>query len=181
MTMSEPRIRPGGFRELGSVTWAISRLAARAMRVPQVHLFTTLGQHRRLFWSWLPFAAVLLAFGKLRRRDAELVILRVGHLRGCEYELQQHRRIAKRRGIDADTQAKIFQGPQADGLSGRDRALLGAVDELVDTRTLSSETWRSLSEHLERRQMIEFVTLVSQYDALAATLDALKVPLDYPE
>ena len=181
MTMSEPRIRPGGFRELGSVNWAISKLAARTMRVPQLHLFTILGQHRRLFWSWLPFAAVLLAFGKLRRRDVELVILRVGHLRGCAYELQQHRRIAKRRGIDADTQDKIGQGPHADGLSARDRTLLVAVDELVATRTLSPQTWRSLSAHLEQPQLIEFVTLVGQYDALAATLEALKVPLDYPE
>jgi len=178
---SEPRIRPGGFRELGLVNWAISRLAARTMRLPQVHLFTTLGQHRRLFWSWVPFAAVLLAFGKLRRRDTELIILRVGQLRGCEYELQQHRRIAKRRGIDTETQAKVFQGPQADGLSARDRALLGAVDELVGTRTLSPVAWRSLSSYLDQPQMIEFVTLVGQYDALAATLAALKVPLDYPE
>jgi len=151
------------------------------MKLPQVHLFTTLGQHRRLLWSWLPFGAVLLSFGRLPRRDAELVILRVGHLRGCEYELQQHRRIAKRRGVDAETQAKVFEGPAADGLADRDRTLLGAVDELIDTRTLSQQTWQSLSAYLDRPQLIEFVTLVGQYDALAATLNTLKVPLDYPD
>ena len=179
--MSEARIPPGGFRELGLVNWAISKLAARIMRLPQVHLFTTLGQHRRLFRSWLPFGAVLLGFGRLPRRDTELVILRVGHLRGCEYELQQHRRIAKRRGIGAETQSKIFEGPLADGLSARDRVLLAAVDELVDTRTLSQKTWQSLSSYLDQPQLIEFVILTSQYDALAATLNTLKIPFDYPE
>ena len=109
------------------------------------------------------------------------MILRVGHLRGCEYELQQHRRIAKRRGIDAEKQDKIFYGPDADGLTDRERALLTATDELIDTRTLSPQTWQWLSRHLDRRQLIEFVTLAGQYDALAATLITLKVPLDFPD
>lgn len=176
-----PRIQPGGFRELGPLNWAFCKLAGRLTGVPQVHLFTTLGQHKRLFQAWLPFAGVLLGFGALPRRDTELVILRVGHRRSCEYELQQHRRIAKRRGIDADTQNKIFQGPDTQGLSDRDRTLLRAIDELIDTRTLSPPTWDQLSGHLDRRQLIEFVTLASQYDALAVTLAALWVPLDLPE
>ena len=178
---AEPRIQPGGFRELGPINWAFCKLAARLNGVPQVHLFTTLGHHKRLFQAWLPFSGVLLGFGKLPRRDTELVILRVGHRRGCEYELQQHRRIAKRRGIDADTQDKIFEGPDAHGLSDRDRALLTATDELIDIRTLSPPTWERLSGHLDRRQLIEFVTLAGQYDALAATLNALRVPLDLPK
>lgn len=178
---AEPRIQPGGFRELGPINWAFCKLAARVTGVPQVHLFTTLGHHKRLFQAWLPFGGVLLGFGKLPRRDTELVILRVGHRRGCEYELQQHRRIAKRRGIDAGTQDKIFEGPDAHGLPDRDRALLTATDELIDTRTLSPPTWERLSGHLDRRQLIEFVTLASQYDALAATLNALRVPLDLPK
>jgi AhpD family alkylhydroperoxidase len=178
---AEPRIQPGGFRELGPINWAICKLAARLTGVPQVHLFTTLGHHKRLFQAWLPFGGVLLGFGKLPRRDTELVILRVGHRRGCEYELQQHRRIAKRRGIDADTQDKLFEGPDAHGLPDRDSALLTATDELIDTRTLSPPTWEQLSGHLDRRQLIEFVTLASQYDALAATLNALRVPLDLPK
>jgi alkylhydroperoxidase family enzyme len=43
---------------------------------------------------------------------------------------------------------------------------------------LSEPNWRLLSEYLDRRQLIEFVTLVGQYDALAMTLNTLGVPLD---
>jgi AhpD family alkylhydroperoxidase len=174
------RIPPGGFRELGVINWAFSKLAARITGVPQVHLFTTLGQHKRLFWSWLPFGGMLLGPGKLPRQDTELVILRVGHLRHCEYELQQHRRIAKRRGVDSALQAKIFDGPDAEGLTDRQRMLLTATDELINTRNLSDPTWVELSRYLDRSQLIEFVTLAGQYDALAATLNTLKVPLDLP-
>lgn len=154
-------------------------MLARASGVPEAHLFTTLGQHKRLFWTWLPFSGMLLGPGRLRRADAELVILRVAHSRGCEYELQHHRRIAKRRGIDADKQESVFEGPDANGLSDRERALLTATDELIDTRNVSPQTWQWLTRHLDRRQLIEFVTLAGQYDALAATLNTLKVPLDF--
>ena len=143
-----------------------------------MHLFTVLGQHKLLFACWLPFSGALL-FGRLGA-DTELVILRVAHLRGCAYELQQHRRIAKRRGIDVELQEKIFLGPTADGLTARQRTLLSATDEFVMSRTLSSETWTSLSGYLGRVELIEFCTLAGQYDALAATMAALKMPLDFP-
>jgi AhpD family alkylhydroperoxidase len=175
------RIPPGGRRELGLFGWLFCKLAARVWGVPEFHLFTVLAQQRRLFWSWAPFSGVLLHLGRLPKRDAEVVILRVGHLRGCEYELQQHRRLALRRGVDADTQAKVFAWPSADGLSERQRTLLTGVDELIATRTVTDASWQSLAGHLDRRQLIEFVTLVGQYDALAMTLNTLGVPMDYPD
>jgi AhpD family alkylhydroperoxidase len=176
-----PRIPPGGRRELGLFGWLFCKLAARVWGVPELHLFTVLAQQRRLFWSWAPFSGVLLHLGRLPKRDAEVVILRVGHLRGCEYELQQHRRLALRRGVDADTQAKVFAWPSADGLSERQRTLLTGVDELIATRTVTDASWQSLAGHLDGRQLIEFVTLVGQYDALAMTLNTLGVPMDFPD
>jgi len=176
-----PRIPPGGRRELGLFGWLFCKLTARVWGVPEFHLFTVLAQHKRLFWSWAPFSGILLNRGRLPTRDAELVILRVGHLRSCEYELQQHRRIALRRGVDAETQRAIFAWPDADGLSERQRTLLTGVDDLIATRMLSDQTWQLLSQYLDRRQLIEFVTLVGQYDALAMTLNTLGVPMDFPD
>lgn len=181
VTTPEPRIPSGRLRDLGAVNWVIAKLGARVTRVPELHVFTTLGQHKPLFWGFLLYSGALLAIGKLPKQDTEMVILRVAHLRDCRYELQQHRRIARTRGVDDDKQARIFAGPDSEGLSDRDRALLTGTDELVHTRTLSPETWVWLSRHLNRTQLIEFVTLAGQYDALAATLTALKVPLDLPE
>ena len=105
------RIPPGGFKELGPVNWAIAKLGARGIRAPKFHLFNVIGQHRLLFLAWLPFSGYLLYAGKLSRKDAELIILRVGHLRGCEYELQQHRRLAKSRGVDAAASGQDLRGP----------------------------------------------------------------------
>ena len=175
------RIPQGGRRELGLVNWAICRLAARSIRAPQMHLFTTLAQHRLLFLSFLPYSGLLLYRGKLSKQDTELVILRVGHLRGSEYELQQHRRLARSRGLDHELQQRIFTGPDADGLSERQRVLLRGVDEFVNDRDLSDPTFAALSEHLSRQQIIEFCALAGHYDAIAGILAALRVPMDFPD
>jgi AhpD family alkylhydroperoxidase len=175
------RIPAGGRRELGLLNWIISRVAARSIRAPQMHLFTTLGQHKLLFLSFLPYSGMLLNWGKLPKRDKELVILRVGHLRGSEYELQQHRRLARSRGLDAALQERIFAGPSAAGLTERERALLQAVDEFVIDRDVSDQTFAALSRHLNRQQVIEFCTLAGHYDAIAGILAALRVPMDFPD
>ncbi len=175
------RMPQGRRRELGLVNSVIARFAARSIRAPKMHLFTTLGQHRLLFLSFLPYSGVLLNWGKLPKRDKELVILRVGHLRGSEYELQQHRRLARSRGVDKALQDRIFDGPGAEGLTDRQRTLLKSVDEFVLGRDLSDETFAELSGHLDRRQIIEFCALAGHYDAIAAILATLRVPMDFPD
>lgn len=179
--MTPARIAPGNFRELGPIGWVVTRFFARAIRAPRFHLLEVLGHNRLMLVSYLPYAGFLLLFGRLSRKDAEVVILRVGHLRNCEYELQQHRRLARTRGIDAETQAKIFEGPDAEGLTDRQRVLVTATDEFVMTRSMSQETWAALSSHYDRRRIIEFCMLASNYDGLAATIATLKIPLDFPD
>lgn len=175
------RIPAGGRRELGLVNWIISRLAARSIRAPQMHLFTTLGRHKLLFLSFLPYSGMLLNWGKLTKQDKELVILRVGHLRGSEYELQQHRRLARSRGLDSALQERIFAGPAAQGLTGRQRALLQGVDEFILDRDLSDQTFAAISTHLDREQIIEFFSLAGHYDTIAGILITLRVQMDFPD
>lgn len=104
------RIPPGSLRQLGPINWVIAKLAASLLRTSEMHLFTILGQRQLLFWAWLIYGGRLLR-GKLPRVDTELVILRVAHLRTCEYELQHHRRMARKRGLDTKIQAMIFAWP----------------------------------------------------------------------
>jgi AhpD family alkylhydroperoxidase len=180
------RIPSGKFRQLGPINWVLAKAGARTVGAPEMHLFTTLGYRQSLFWAWLIYGARLLR-GRLPRIDTELVILRVAHLRKCEYELQHHRRIARQAGLDAQTQATIFAWPQApDGngprrvLTARQQALLHATDELIKDRSVTAETWHRLAAHLNRPRLIEFCMLATQYDGLAATITALEIPLDHP-
>lgn len=175
------RIAPGGRKELGLINWGISRIAARKVRAPHMHLFEVLGYHKKLFWTFLPYAGQLLNKGKLPKTETELVILRVGHLRGSEYELQQHRRLARSRGVDDAAQTKIFEGPDAAGLTDRQRALLQAVDEFTANRDLTDQTYANLAAHLTKPQIIEFCALAGHYDTIAGILATLRVPMDFPD
>ncbi|AKS30639.1 carboxymuconolactone decarboxylase family protein [Mycolicibacterium goodii] len=168
-------------RELGPIGWIAARAGARTIRAPRFHLFDTIGQHKLLFLAFLPYSGALLNWGKLPKRDTELVILRVALLRDSTYELQQHRRLARTRGLDPETQARIFAGPDAEGLTDRQRTLITATDEFVVTRSMSPETWAALSTYLNRAQLIEFCLLAAHYDGLAATMATLRIPLDFPD
>ena len=140
MTDQIGRIPAGGFRELGPINWVLAKSAARTVRAPKMHLFATLGQHKRLFLSMMPYSAVLLR-GRLPIVDTELVILRVAHLRDSEYELQHHRWMGRRRGLDDQTQELIFAWPNATGAAGgltdRQQTLLRATDEFILNRSIS--------------------------------------------
>jgi alkylhydroperoxidase family enzyme len=170
----------GRIRDLGVINWILAKSAARTVGAPQMHLFTTLGQHKRLFLAMMPYSGALLR-GRLPRADTELVILRVAHLRNSEYELQHHRVMGRRRGLDEQTQQAIFTWPDSpDRLTDRQQVLLSATDEFVKSRSISSGIWEQLAGHLDRRQLIEFCMLAGQYDGLAATMSALQIPLDHP-
>lgn len=176
---AEGRIPSAGLRELGPINWLIAKGMARAVNAPEMHLATTLGQTGPRFWPWLAYSGAILRGTKLSTRDTEVVILRVAHVRECEYELQHHTRIAKAAGIDTAHQDRIFAGASSEGLSDKERALITGVDEILTTRTLSDQAWEGLSKFLDRRQLIGFCLLVTQYDGLAATMSSLRIPLDH--
>lgn len=175
------RIPPAGrIRDIGLINWLVAKASSRTVGAPQMHLFTVLGQHKRLWLAMMPYSGALLK-GRLPSVDTELVILRVAHLRNSEYELQHHTRLGRRRGLDNPTQDSIFAWPDpSDRLTPRQQTLLAATDEFIGKRSISDETWRQLAEYLDRRQLIEFCLLAGQYDGLAATMSALELPLDHP-
>lgn len=171
-------MRPGGRSDVGLVIWAFARLAGRVARTEPPHIFLTLGRHRRLFWGWLHFAGRLMPGGRLPRRESELVILRVAHLVGSDYESSHHRRMGRRVGLTQAQIDRVADGPAAPGWTDRERILLASVDSLHERADLDDGAWSTLRSHLDERQAIEFCQLVGHYEMLAKTLRVLRVGLD---
>jgi AhpD family alkylhydroperoxidase len=176
--VTDQRIAPGGRRDVGLLNWGFGRIAGRVAGTEPPKLFMTLGRHRGLFRGWLWFAGRLMPGGKLPRRDTELVILRVAHLRGCEYEFDHHVRLGRRAGVDADDVARVVEGSGAAGWTPRETAILSAVEELHSTGDLADETWGLLRSHLDERSLIELVFLVGHYEMLATAIAALRIQPD---
>jgi AhpD family alkylhydroperoxidase len=118
--------------------------------------------------------------GTLPRRETELVILRVAHLRDSDYELAQHRRLAKRARIDEATIERVLGDLGEDDWTPREHAILTTVDELHRTGDLGDDTWSTLRAHLDEREAIELVLLAGHYEMLATAIRALRIPVDRP-
>jgi AhpD family alkylhydroperoxidase len=174
------RIEPGTRREVGTLNWVIAQLSGLVTGTSAPALFLTLGRHRRLFRGWLRFAGRLMPGGILPRRETELVILRVAHVRACRYEFDHHVRLGRRAGVrDADV-ARVIEGPAAEGWAARERGVLAAVDQVLAKRDLDEPTWAELRAHLDQRATIELILLVGHYDMLATAIAALRIPPDPP-
>ncbi|WOC12750.1 carboxymuconolactone decarboxylase family protein [Gordonia sp. MP11Mi] len=175
--MSTPRVSPGTFGDLGPINWLVVRAMSVATGTDNAHIFATLGRSKGLFRGWLHFSSRMMPFGELSRRETEMIIIRVAHQRGCDYELDHHRRLGAKAGIDNTAFDDIIEGPDAEW-GDRERTLLLAVDELVADRDLTDPTWAALRRHLTERQAIAFLLLVGQYDSLATTIGVLRVQRD---
>lgn len=178
VSMLQPRISPGRLRELGPVNWVAWQVLSRAAGTDDAHLFSTLGRTKGLFRGWLHYSGRLMPGGRLPRHESELVIIRVAHLRGCDYEMDHHIRLGRRAGVTAEILDRVRSGPAAAGWSAKHHALLSAVDQLVDKRDIDDDAWAELAEHYDERSLIEIVLLINQYEGLAATITALRIQRD---
>jgi alkylhydroperoxidase family enzyme len=118
--------------------------------------------------------------GKLPRIDTELVILRVAHNTGSEYEWSQHERIAARIGLAQEEISRVRIGPDAPGWSLRQQLLLCATDQMHGKGRIEKELWAQLCEHFDDVGLIEICMLIGHYEMLAMTLNTLEVEPELP-
>ncbi|WP_018656889.1 carboxymuconolactone decarboxylase family protein [Actinomadura flavalba] len=174
------RVRPGRFAEIGLFSWLFARISGRVAGTAPPNLFLTLARRPRLFHGWLLFAGSMMPRGKLPRRDTELVILRVAHLRACRYEFDHHLRLGRRAGIGTADVERLIEGPAAPGWTPREQALLTAVDRLHFDQDLDETAWAGLRRHLTEPECVELCMLAGHYEMLATVITALRIPLDRP-
>jgi AhpD family alkylhydroperoxidase len=116
--------------------------------------------------------------GTLPRADTELVILRVAHNCGCEYEWGHHERIAQSAGLTAEQVQRVRDGASAGGWEPHRALLLRAADELHADRQISDDLWAQLRPLFSDQELIELCMLVGHYEMLAMTLNTLRVQAD---
>ena len=142
-----------------------------------VNIFRTLVRHPGLFRKWMPFGGKLLS-GRLPARERELLILRIGWLCRSEYEWAQHVVVGRSAGLTDMEIERIKYGPDAAGWEPFDAVLLRAADELKNDSCITDETWASLAERYDDRQLIEVTMVVGHYILVSGTLNSLGVAIE---
>ena len=171
------RVAPADVKELRPLARATALGSSRVLRSEPANIFRVLGRHPSLFRAWLRYSAKLMPRGKLPRRDAELVILRVAWRTGAAYEWHQHVLLGARAGLGEDEIERAASG-DVSGWPPRDSMLVRATDELLASSRLSDDTWRVIEAELDVKGAIELCMLVGQYQGLGTALGGLGVPVE---
>lgn len=156
----------------------LAKTPARADGAP-LNVFTTLAHRPRLLRRVNALGGYFARDSDLPARERELAILRTAARVGCGYELAHHRVLATAAGLgEAETAAAADPGV-AHAWGAADAALLGFVDELVATRSVSDGAWRRLG-HLGDGGRLDLLLLVGFYAMLGGMLEAVCVEVDAP-
>ncbi len=147
-------------------------------RLGDNNIFPTFARNPELFRVWLPLGGYLLAAGKLSGRDRELLILRTAVNCESSYEWGQHVRISLDGGIEREAIDRVLEGPDADGWTAHEAALLRAADELHEDSRVGDATWGTLAETYDEAQLIEAAMVVGHYHMVAFALNSFDVELD---
>jgi len=176
MRLSKPRVAPVRYEDLDEEGREFLQTVAREGRV--LNIYRTLVAHPKLLKRWGVFGTHVLYKSTLPARERELLILRTGWLCRSEYEWGQHVIIAKGCGVTDAEIERVKVGPEAEGWTPFDSALLRAADELHNDSFISDATWEALSERFDRQQMIDVIFAVGQYHIVSMALNSLGVQLD---
>jgi alkylhydroperoxidase family enzyme len=137
-----------------------------------------LAHHPDLTTAYNNLISHALYYTTITARQRELLILRVAHLRGADYEWAQHVYQAGVAGVGPDEIARVRLGPDAPGWDPLESALLAAADELVADARIGDATYAALSSSLETRQLMDVVFTVGAYEVFAMAMRSFDVPLD---
>lgn len=176
MRLTTPRITP-----IEAADWDAEQRALMAgfeKRMNPTNVLRTFIRHPDLVRRWLPFAYHTLSDSTLPAHERELVILRIAWTARCEYEWGQHVVIGGAAGVTEEEFERVSAGPDAEGWTDLEAALLRAVDEMEADSMILDGTWETLARHYDEKQLTDLLFTVGHYRMLAGAMNSLGVQLD---
>lgn len=183
MRLSAPRVEPVDLDRLDADQQAVLEpfLTTNGGRVGGgriLNIFRTLAHAPKALTAFLGWGNYILSKrSALAPRDRELIILRTGYNCRSGYEWMQHKRIGLDAGLTETEIERIKDGPDADGWSDLDRAMLRATDDLTSKHHVSDANWAAL-EPLGDKGRMDLVFTVGQYTQVSMMLNSFGVQFE---
>jgi 4-carboxymuconolactone decarboxylase len=176
-----PRLAPLAPEELGpdamDVIAGVMKAQSKPSRGDVPAFIAIMLRYPELFRRQADLSAELFS-GALPFRDVELVLLRTTWICQAPFIFGEHVKTAKANcGFTSADIERIIEGSGAEGWDEHSRALLKATEELIETSTISDETWAALAKTLDEKQLIELPILVAHKQGVAYVQNALRAPL----
>lgn len=145
------------------------------------NLYRALAHAPELLEAWIAFAWPLRRDAVTPRALRELVIIRVAHLLGNEYEANAHRPMARQAGCSeesVDHLAEWRNAPSGTYDAGT-RAALAVADRIACGQPVSAAEWRAFAAAFDQRAQVEVVLTAAFYVMVGRVIDTFAVPLDH--
>lgn len=145
-----------------------------------LNVYRALANAENVFIGWMVAGRAALTSPVLPARLRELVILRVGYLMNCPYEIAQHTAVARAVGIsDREVKAVTSTAGLATGdFDESELAVLHLTTELMATRGVAFALFDQAHQALGSEGTIEVLMLINRWAGLALMLNALDVDVD---
>ncbi len=173
-----PRISPLREDEMSDEAMDYCKRLRAVLGVPESGLIpavtATMLRHPDLNDAQTNMGIMLQGRGLIPQRERELAVLRGAWVTGAPFEWSEHVVIARRVGITEEEIERVIEGSAAPGWSAHDAAILTAVDELLSRFMISDETWDTLAQSWDEKQLMEFPVFVGVYAATAMQQNSLR-------
>jgi AhpD family alkylhydroperoxidase len=145
-----------------------------------LNVYRALANAETVFSGWMVAGHAALTSPVLPARLRELVILRIGYLMNCRYEIAQHTAVARAVGIsDREITALACElGPATGDFNELERVVLELTTELLTTRGVAAALFDEAHRALGSEGTIEVLMLINRWAGLALMLNALDVDVD---
>jgi alkylhydroperoxidase family enzyme len=146
----------------------------------KTNMSMVLANHPPLANAYHVFGKHLLLNSTIKVRPRELIVLRTAWLQKCEYEWHYHVGYGLTAGLTMEEIAALRDGWQSPVWDGKDedRAVLRAVDELVENSRMNDETYDALAVHFGKEQMMDLVFTIGNYVMLGWAVATFGVPVE---
>lgn len=145
-----------------------------------LQIFRVLANAPTLFAPLMDVASNIL--GQTTALDpatTELAILQVGQLCGADYEIAQHKPLARDAGLqDAQITAILRGDEQAPDLDEDQRAVLRFTREAVTLADVSDQTWASVAAHHSPRALTELLIIAGFYRLMCSVMRAARLDIE---
>ncbi|MDF1596432.1 MAG: carboxymuconolactone decarboxylase family protein [Acidimicrobiia bacterium] len=142
-----------------------------------LNVHRVMARHPDLMEAWTPLRQHIATAGSLAPRHRELVILRIAHRFGVEYEWHHHVARGRVVGLSDEEIEAVRLGPGGEW-SDDDATLLGAVDELLDSHSLSDASRTSLETEFSVEQILDLIVTIGMYVTLAMLINTAGIEIE---
>jgi 4-carboxymuconolactone decarboxylase len=137
-----------------------------------------LANHPKLGMAYSIWGKRLLMENALPMRHFEMIALRVGWCTKSAYEWHSHVGYALNLGMTLDEIAAIKMGPDAENWADDERAILTAVDQLLNGGDISDALWARLSGFYDRKQLMDLIFTTGHYAITSWAVTAMRMPIE---